>query len=140
MRWNLDALPEHEIVPGFHGRFVHTETMTFAYWAIDAAATIPAHAHHHQQVVNMLAGELELTVDGTRHTLRAGDVYEYQVSTEAGSNLTLLCREPLESSLADSGREFGIVGAIVDNPAQNVRGYSGTARRAIWLTRAIPLD
>jgi quercetin dioxygenase-like cupin family protein len=75
MRLNIDDLPAHEIFPGFHGRFVHTDTMTFAYWAIDAAATVPAHAHHHEQVVNMLSGELELTVDGTTHSLREGDVF-----------------------------------------------------------------
>ena len=75
MRHTLDSLPEHEIVPGFHGRFVHTDTMTFAYWSIDAGASIQAHAHHNEQVVNVLSGELELTVDGVDHLLQAGDVY-----------------------------------------------------------------
>lgn len=70
----------------------------------------------------------------------AGEVYEYQISTEAGGKLTLLSREPLESSLADSSRPIGFVGAIVDHPVENVTGYQGTAERAIWLTRAIPLD
>jgi quercetin dioxygenase-like cupin family protein len=48
--------------------------MTFAYWTIDQDAEVPEHAHPHEQVVNMLEGELALTVDGTEHVLHAGDV------------------------------------------------------------------
>ncbi len=70
----------------------------------------------------------------------AGDVYEYQITADEGSEYTLLCREPFESALADSDRQIGVVGVIVDHPAENLQGYQGTAERAIWLTRAIPLD
>ena len=48
--------------------------MTFAWWTIDAGAEVPEHAHPHEQVVNVLEGELALTVDGTEHVLRPGDV------------------------------------------------------------------
>jgi quercetin dioxygenase-like cupin family protein len=92
MRQNIDGLPVHEIVPGFHGRFVHTETMTFAYWAIDPMATIPSHAHHHEQVVNMLSGELELIVDGTAHTLRAGDVFAIPGNVPHSARALTECR------------------------------------------------
>ena len=72
---NMDALPAYEVVPGFHGRFVHTDTMTFVYWSIEAGASIPEHAHHNEQVVNVMSGELELIVDGGSHLLHAGDVF-----------------------------------------------------------------
>ena len=74
MRHSLDALSEHEVFPGFHGRFLHSEAMTFAWWAIDAGAEVPEHEHPHEQVVNVLEGELALTVDGTEQTLHPGDV------------------------------------------------------------------
>jgi len=74
MRHAIDSLPEHEVFPGFHGRFVHSGAMTFAWWTIDEGAEVPEHAHPHEQVVNMLEGELALTVDGTEHVLHAGDV------------------------------------------------------------------
>jgi quercetin dioxygenase-like cupin family protein len=74
MRHTLDALPEQEVFPGFHGRFVHSGSMTFAWWTIDAGAEVPEHAHPHEQVVNMLEGELSLTVAGEDHILHAGDV------------------------------------------------------------------
>lgn len=63
-----------EIVPGFKVRFVHSESMTFAHWTIEAGATLPAHAHPHEQVVNMIEGEFELTVDGEARVIQPGDV------------------------------------------------------------------
>jgi quercetin dioxygenase-like cupin family protein len=71
----LDTLPEREVFPGFRGRFVHSEHMTFAYWTIAAGAALPPHSHPHEQVVNMLSGEFELTVGGAAHLLGAGDVF-----------------------------------------------------------------
>jgi mannose-6-phosphate isomerase-like protein (cupin superfamily) len=41
---------------------------------IEAGAILPEHSHPHEQVVNMLDGELEMVVDGVRQPLRAGDV------------------------------------------------------------------
>jgi hypothetical protein len=40
--------------------------MTFVYWDIDEGAALPRHAHHHEQVVNMLEGEFELVVAARR--------------------------------------------------------------------------
>jgi quercetin dioxygenase-like cupin family protein len=74
MPQNLHSLPVHEVFPGFHGRFVHSDRMTFAWWTIDEGAEVPLHSHPHEQVVNMLEGRLALVVDGTEHVLQAGDV------------------------------------------------------------------
>lgn len=71
---NLENIEEKEILPGFNARFVHSGNMTFAYWNIKADASLPAHSHHHEQVANMLEGELELTVGGEAKILRPGDV------------------------------------------------------------------
>jgi quercetin dioxygenase-like cupin family protein len=70
----LEQIEAREIVPGFTGRFVHSESMTFAYWSITKDASLPAHSHPHEQVVNMLEGEFELTVEGVAHRLSSGDV------------------------------------------------------------------
>jgi quercetin dioxygenase-like cupin family protein len=73
-RYSLETVPVREIVPGFHGRFIHGDGMTFAWWQIDVGAAIPEHAHPHEQVVNVLEGALELTVDGVVQTFGPGDV------------------------------------------------------------------
>ena len=74
MRHNLTAISEREVFPGFHGRFIHSDGMTFAWWRIDEGAAVPEHDHPHEQVVNVLEGELSLTGAGEEHILAAGDV------------------------------------------------------------------
>jgi quercetin dioxygenase-like cupin family protein len=74
MKVSLDGLPVREVMPGFHGRFVHTGTMTLAYWDIEPGAALPKHSHPHEQVVNVFEGELEMVVNGATHLMRAGDV------------------------------------------------------------------
>ena len=71
---SLSAIPSREIVNGFHGRFIHSESMTFAYWNIEKGCDLPEHHHEHEQVVNMLEGEFELVLDGVPHRLAEGDV------------------------------------------------------------------
>jgi quercetin dioxygenase-like cupin family protein len=60
--------------PGFHVRFVHSATMTFAHWDIEAGAVLPDHAHVHEQVVNVIAGQFEMTIAGDTRVLGPGDV------------------------------------------------------------------
>ena len=69
--WSLES---HEIMPGFHAHFVHTERTTHAYWEIDPDHPLPEHSHPHEQIVNVLEGSFELVLDGTPHLLEAGDV------------------------------------------------------------------
>jgi quercetin dioxygenase-like cupin family protein len=69
-KWvELDGHPVREVFPGFKGRFIHSAHMTFVHWTIEAAAVFPRHAHPHEQVVNMIEGEFELTVDGETRVL-----------------------------------------------------------------------
>jgi quercetin dioxygenase-like cupin family protein len=70
----LSDKTEREIVPGYHGRFVHSAHMTLIYWSVDAGAALPEHAHPHEQVANMLDGEFEMHVAGETKILKPGDV------------------------------------------------------------------
>ena len=72
MAWAEQA--EREVIPGFHGRFIHSEQMTFALWRIDKGAVLPPHAHHHEQVVHVFSGELEIAVEGVAHRCTPGTV------------------------------------------------------------------
>jgi quercetin dioxygenase-like cupin family protein len=70
----IEAIEAKELVPGFAARFVHAENMTFAYWDVAEGALLPSHDHPHEQVVNILAGRFELTVEDDTRILDAGDV------------------------------------------------------------------
>ena len=69
-----------------------------------------------------------------------GQVVECRVDLGAGDPLTILVPDTLAKGLDNSGRPLGIVGSIVDSPAQHVSGYDGDAPQAVWVGRLIPLD
>ena len=71
---DLDAVETREPMPGWPVRVVHSATMTFAHWTIDAGAALPEHSHPHEQVATILEGELELTIGGETQVLRPGIV------------------------------------------------------------------
>lgn len=57
-------IPEKEIVPGFYAKFIHTAHMTIAFVRIIKGSVLPEHFHVHEQVTNVLEGELEMTMGG----------------------------------------------------------------------------
>jgi quercetin dioxygenase-like cupin family protein len=61
-----------EIVPGFHGRFVHSENITIAYWDIKKGSTIPLHQHINEMIVNVITGSLELTIGSEKRVMESG--------------------------------------------------------------------
>ncbi len=71
---DLQHIPTRELVPGFHGKFVHTENMTLVYWDVEAGAALPEHEHMHEQVTHLTEGEFEMTVAGETSILKAGSV------------------------------------------------------------------
>lgn len=70
----LNTLREKEQFPGFHGRAIHTGTQSFLYWDVDAGASVPLHAHVHEQVAHVLEGQFELTIDSETKLLEPGVV------------------------------------------------------------------
>ncbi len=70
----------------------------------------------------------------------AGDVYEYQLTDAEGDTLPILMQEPLDPLMDGSTHPLGIVGTIVDRPAEQIAGYQGTEPRAIWVESSIPLE
>ena len=72
---DLNDTAGRELLPGFSGKFVHTDSMTVAHWEIKAGSILPLHDHVHEQVVNMLEGELEMTIGGETRVMTAGQTY-----------------------------------------------------------------
>ena len=71
---NIHDIKGKEIIPGYTGKFIHSENMTVAYWDITAGSPLPEHTHLHEQVVNVIEGTLELTGEGKTHVLGPGSV------------------------------------------------------------------
>jgi len=71
---NLDDLPEREMAKGFHARMVHGDGMTVAHWRAEAGSVLPLHQHPHEMIVNLLEGEMEITVGREKTVLHAGGI------------------------------------------------------------------
>ncbi len=70
----LSGVEEKEIIKGFFGKMIHTDNMTVAHFRVLAGSELPEHHHVHEQVTNVLSGELEMTVGGKTHVCKAGEV------------------------------------------------------------------
>ncbi len=71
----LSSVKEIELADGVRARVVHTGNVSVAHVRLDAGAAVPEHAHYHEQIVNVIDGEMELTVNGTPTLLRRGTIY-----------------------------------------------------------------
>ena len=70
---NLDELKAKELIPGFHGKFLHGNEVTMGYWDIDAGSLLPEHHHVHEQVSTVIEGQFEMTVDGITKVAGPGE-------------------------------------------------------------------
>ena len=61
-----------ERLPGWHGRYFHSPSMTFAHYDFVRGASIHEHSHPQEEVYEVLEGELEVTIDGLAQIARPG--------------------------------------------------------------------
>lgn len=69
---DISLLPEIERLPGWLGRFFHSEHMTVAHYRFTRGAAIHEHDHPQEEIYHVLEGELEMTVDGESSVARPG--------------------------------------------------------------------
>ncbi len=70
---NLDNLTEKELVPGIFAKLIHMEGMSVAHVRIEKGAVLPEHHHVHEQVTNVISGELQMTANGETKVCKPGD-------------------------------------------------------------------
>jgi quercetin dioxygenase-like cupin family protein len=61
-----------ERLPGWHGRYFHSASMTFAHYDFTRGASIHEHFHPEEEVYEVIEGELEVTIDGAAQIARPG--------------------------------------------------------------------
>lgn len=71
---DTSSLAVIERLPGWHGRYFHSPSMTFAHYDFTRAASIHEHFHTQEEVYEVIEGELEVTIDGVAQIARAGVV------------------------------------------------------------------
>jgi quercetin dioxygenase-like cupin family protein len=71
---DVNSLTAIERLPGWSGRYFHSDNMTVAHYAFTRGSTIHEHFHLQEEVYEVIDGELELTIDGTVQIARAGFV------------------------------------------------------------------
>jgi hypothetical protein len=69
-----------------------------------------------------------------------GSVTECLFDLGDGQTLTVLVPPDAIEKLPDSAQPLGVIGWIVDNPAEQVGGYTGNAQQAVWAKKLIPLQ
>ena len=86
-----DIVPK-EIIKGFHGRFIHMNGFTYAYWEVEAGAEIPTHNHLHEQLMQVIEGEFEFTVDGETKIFTPGMVAKIPSYVPHGGKALTACK------------------------------------------------
>ena len=72
---NIKELNSNEIMPGFHGRIIHGSDFTLAYWEIEKGASLPEHNHLNEQLMHVIEGEFEFTIDGKKNICSKGSTF-----------------------------------------------------------------
>jgi len=63
-----------EPLPGWKGRFLNSENMTFGYYTVATGASIHEHSHPNEEVWHIIEGEFEVTIGGETRVVGAGCV------------------------------------------------------------------
>lgn len=71
---DTNSLRVIERLPGWHGRYFHSPSMTFAHYDFMAGSSIHEHFHPEEEVYEVIEGEIELTIDGVSQIVRPGVV------------------------------------------------------------------
>ncbi|CAN5381585.1 cupin domain-containing protein [soil metagenome] len=70
----LDEIEPKEIMPGFWGKFIHTDKITLAFWDIKKGSLLPEHSHLHEQTAFLIEGEFQITIKEETKVLIPGMV------------------------------------------------------------------
>jgi quercetin dioxygenase-like cupin family protein len=61
-----------ERLPGWRGRYFHSQSMTFAHYDFVGGSSIHEHFHPQEEVYEVIEGELDVTIDGVAQIARPG--------------------------------------------------------------------
>ncbi|WP_405330013.1 cupin domain-containing protein [Leeuwenhoekiella sp. LLG6367-2.1] len=74
MHYKLSEITSKEIMPGYNGKLVHTQNTSLAFWEVQEGAEVPEHSHMNEQIMHVIEGEFEFTLDGETKVYYSGDI------------------------------------------------------------------
>lgn len=92
MEIKLSALKSREIIPGFHGKLIHTQNMSLAFWDVEEGALVPEHSHMNEQVMQVLEGKFEFTVEGKTKVYQADEMVVIPPYKSHGGRAITACK------------------------------------------------
>ena len=72
---SIKELEVRKPAAGVEMRIVHGARMTVVFFTIAAGAGVPEHAHPHEQIGTVLAGEMALSIGGETRVVGTGHAY-----------------------------------------------------------------
>jgi quercetin dioxygenase-like cupin family protein len=69
---DISSLNVVERLPGWHGRYFHSASMTFEHYDFKRGSSIHEHFHSQEEVYEVIEGELEVTIEGAAQIARVG--------------------------------------------------------------------
>nr|WP_299338022.1 cupin domain-containing protein [Allomuricauda sp.] len=89
---NLSEISPKEIMPGYHGKMIHSDVMTWAFWDVEEGAAVPEHHHVHEQIMHVVEGKFEFTVGGKTDIYEPGDVVVIPSNVPHGGKALTPCK------------------------------------------------
>lgn len=103
---DTSRLEVKEVRDGWKGRFFHSQNMTFAYYTVEADASIHEHHHPNDEVWNVIERQLEITVAGVTELVGPGCA----VVVPPGAAHSIRALELLRAIVVDHPRRHAIGG------------------------------
>ncbi|WP_419213861.1 cupin domain-containing protein [Maribacter sp. X9] len=92
MHLELQNIPSKEIMPGYHGKMIHAENMSIAFWEVEKDAQVPEHSHMNEQIMHVLEGDFEFTLDGKTKVYHPGDIVIIAPYAKHSGRALTVCR------------------------------------------------
>lgn len=92
MEYKLESLISKEIMPGYHGKLVHSKTMSWVFWDVKEDAEVPMHHHIHEQIMHVVSGSFEFTVGDTTKIYEPGSIVVIPSNTLHGGKALTPCK------------------------------------------------
>ena len=89
---HLSDITSKEIMPGYHGKLVHSETMSWVFWDVKEGAEVPIHHHTHEQIMHVVSGRFQFTLNGATKIYEPGSVVIIPSNAPHGGKALTSCK------------------------------------------------